>query len=324
MNRTNYQWWFDAIGGQDHNIALWSLFHGGQWYELEDLRAMPWWNAVDKIFLIGAEGHTGAFTQADARIWVWDSRYLPDQPRFHSFYWWWWQTVEVERYQNAFLKLTDPRIASPRYHFECVMTTRDKLCRKVPHRRFPVEFIQQSDLRQQCWINQTGDWIPGTDRELSDLDAYSTLERMQPYGHGDATAAIVTWIPYHIYNQAWFSVLAESRHDYNFFTEKTAKLLLSRRLFVAFGAKHLLRELRAMGFQTFGSVIDESYDDVSDDPIRWHMATEQIQQICQQDPQAVYEKVLPVLEHNRQHLLAEDLIDRAQRQMIAVLDGKYH
>jgi len=319
MTRTNCEYWFDAIGAADHNVALWSLFHDRPEYELQDLREMPWWEKVDKILLIGAEGYTGEWPQADQRIWVWDSRYLPEQPRFHSFFWWWWQTAEVERYQNAIQKLQDPRISVPRYCFECAITTGHK-----PNRQFPVRAIQQSELlRTSCLIKTDGSWIPGTDREIQRrIQQPGGNDRMQTYGHGQAQAPIVTWIPYLIYNQAWFSVLAESRWDYNFFTEKTAKLLLARRMFVAFGARYLLRELRAMGFQTFDCVIDESYDCESDDRTRWQMATEQMQQICVQDPAAIYQKVLPILEHNHQHLLRHDLQQVAQSEMIKVLNDK--
>jgi hypothetical protein len=311
---TNYPDWYHDIGGHDHSVALWVTFHEHQW-ELEELLGMPWWDRVQKIFIIGGESHSSHWTQQDPRIWVWDSRYLPQQPRFFSFFWWWWQTIEVERHQNATAKLLDPRLARPRYHFDFLAGS------PKAHRKFVQDAIRECPvLSDRCLWSPS--WIAGTETEIAHWGPHhrDSCSRL-PFWKGQ-TANVACFVPYLIFNQSWFSLLTESRLDHNFFTEKTAKMFLARRVFVAFGAVNLLQELRAMGFQTFSSVIDESYDSVTDDVLRWQMAIDQARQVCRQDPQQIYNKLLPVLEHNRQHLLQEDLVFKAKQQMIAVLHDK--
>ena len=90
-------------------------------------------------------------------------------------------------------------------------------------------------------------------------------------------------------------------------------------MFIALGAPNLLAELREMGFETFGNVLDEIYDSVSYNITRWSMAIDQIKQICAQDPSLIYEKILPVLRHNQQHLLGMEIVKQAQQQMIDML-----
>jgi hypothetical protein len=43
-------------------------------------------------------------------------------------------------------------------------------------------------------------------------------------------------------------------------TEKTAKPIWAKRLFVMFGTPGFLKKLHELGFKTFDHVIDESYD----------------------------------------------------------------
>lgn len=311
---TNYHWWYHDIGAADHNVALWATFHERH-YDLPDLKSMPWWDQVDKIFILGQESDCSHWVYEDPRIWVWDSRYLLDRPRFFSYFWWWWQTMQVEKYQNALSKLIDPRINRPRWHFDCL------LGRGRRHRDLLAKAIEASPvLRESCFVTGAGRrWMPGVDLESQWPNRSCRDDSFQLPYIGEATANVCNFLPYLIYNQSWFSVVTETRMDYNFFTEKTAKVLLGLRMFVALGAPNLLAELRAMGFETFGAVMDESYDCVLDDHTRWQMAVEQIIEICRQDPLRVYEKILPVLKHNQQHLLKTDIEQKAKQEMIDVL-----
>ena len=113
--------------------------------------------------------------------------------------------------------------------------------------------------------------------------------------------------PVEIHRRTWYSIVAETNGiGPNFFlTEKTMKQLWAKRVFVMFANSGFLSNLRDLGFETFGSVIDESYD--SDEPYnrdwkRFEKAFEQVQFLDQQDPLAVYRKLAPVLEHNHHHL----------------------
>lgn len=64
-----------------------------------------------------------------------------------------------------------------------------------------------------------------------------------------------------IWNRYQIEVVAETDPESDFwFTEKTAKCLATGKPFVLINGKHSLKRLHEMGFETYGSVIDESYD----------------------------------------------------------------
>jgi len=110
-------------------------------------------------------------------------------------------------------------------------------------------------------------------------------------------------IPLGIYQNSWYSIVAETNpSNSNFLTEKTAKPLFEKKLFVIFGSQGLLARLHSMGYKTFSSIIDESYDQEPVDRKRWEMAFEQVVKLSAQDHEAVYRQIAPILEHNHKHI----------------------
>ena len=116
--------------------------------------------------------------------------------------------------------------------------------------------------------------------------------------------SISPYVPWEIYKNTWYTVICESCHtgDSFFLTEKTTKVLYAKRVFVMFAPCQFLNNLRKLGFQTFGSIIDESYDEELIDLTRYQMAWAQMLSLTQQDPVEVYAKVKDILEHNQQRL----------------------
>jgi len=125
-----------------------------------------------------------------------------------------------------------------------------------------------------------------------------------PVGNGKTVLGVPPYgsffIPHGVYQNSWFSVVAETNSTKcNFFTEKTAKVLFGRRIFVTFGPQHSLRELRNIGFKTFSPWIDESYDEEPDNVKRWTQAFEQLVKLINHlSPQDLYDQAHSVLEHN--------------------------
>lgn len=80
----------------------------------------------------------------------------------------------------------------------------------------------------------------------------------------------------HFYNPAWyaqtnFSMVSEARVQWparsataRFVTEKTFKPIAAQHPFVVYGTPGTLTYLHELGFETFGHVIDESYDHATD------------------------------------------------------------
>lgn len=116
--------------------------------------------------------------------------------------------------------------------------------------------------------------------------------------------SISPYVPWQIYQHSWYSIVAETVGTGNrfFFSEKTTKCLYAGRPFVMFGSAEFLQGLRNLGFETFGSVIDESYDTNWLDFERFRQAFEQLRYLSCQDPIKVYDKLKPTLEHNRHRI----------------------
>jgi hypothetical protein len=114
------------------------------------------------------------------------------------------------------------------------------------------------------------------------------------------TYSISPLVPWKVYEQTWYSIVCETvcLGDTFFLSEKTTKPLFAKRLFLVYSCVNFLQKLKELGFKTFDSVIDESYDSEPDPILRFSMIEEQIQYLSQQDPQQVYEKIAPILEHN--------------------------
>jgi hypothetical protein len=129
-------------------------------------------------------------------------------------------------------------------------------------------------------------------------------------------------LPVDIYNNSYYSIVAETMvsNDHSHFTEKTAKPIVAKRLFVMFSGQYFLKNLRRLGFQTFDGVIDESYDNIADDTERFTAAWNQVERLCQLDPVWVLSQIEHILNHNQQHFLATDWHASLRQAVIEDID----
>lgn len=115
-------------------------------------------------------------------------------------------------------------------------------------------------------------------------------------------------LPLQVYAKSRHSLICEcvEKQDLFYPTEKIAKPIIAKRLFVVIGPQYYLRDLKELGFQTFSSVIDESYDAEPDPYKRWNMALEQTKRLCA--PMSRYElfKISTTVEHNYEHMMQLD------------------
>jgi hypothetical protein len=137
---------------------------------------------------------------------------------------------------------------------------------------------------------------PAIQKNKDIIDQWSTMICINGLKNGISMSHS---IPTEIYRQSWYSIVAETgTSDSLFLTEKTAKPIFEKRLFVMFGSMGLLKRLHSQGYQTFGGVIDESYDDEPDDYKRWTMAFDQVIKLSNSEPTLIYQQINPILEHN--------------------------
>jgi hypothetical protein len=203
------------------------------------------------------------------------------------------------------------------------------------HRDFVYDTIQSQNLQEQIlttYMNQKyigiGDLLIDDNFKTyfeweSDIEHLGSAvtrpsDRVQYQG---LTFALYNILPIQVYNRTAYSIVAETGLDnrYSFFTEKIAKPIMARRLFVMFSGHKFLQNLRNLGFQTFDNIIDESYDLMYNDNDRWSAAFEQVQRLCKMDQSEVFAKIAPAVEHNYSLLMNTDweqhMLDQLQQKL---------
>ena len=183
-----------------------------------------------------------------------------------------------------------------------------------PHRNFIFEQLTAHNLLDKSFVNIVGDLVgsrrldyQSPDLHIFDDPAITHQSRIRLRGLAlpglKNGLSVGHSIPINIYQNSWYSIVAETQWNFApFITEKTAKPLYMKRLFVMFGAQGTLKKLHQQGYRTFNGVIDESYDQEPNDQKRWAMAFEQVLKLAQCDHEEVYREIAPILTHNHNHI----------------------
>jgi hypothetical protein len=111
-------------------------------------------------------------------------------------------------------------------------------------------------------------------------------------------------VPVDLYQNSYCHLVIETLFDADqsggaFLTEKTYKAIKFGQPFVIIGTAHSLRTLRQQGYKTFDHVIDNSYDDITDNTQRWMAVQNSILKIRSQDMHEWFLQCLPDIEHNQ-------------------------
>lgn len=176
-----------------------------------------------------------------------------------------------------------------------------------PHRTTVYNYIHEYKLTDKIFatyssLNCDFSYEPGT------VNSNNNPDTTQNITYEGIDTSISQVIPVDIYNQTAYTIVTETDtdNDYSFFTEKIAKPLIARRLFVVFSGQHYLRNLRSLGFQTFDSVIDETYDTLEDPVHRYISAFQQVKKLCEMDQAEVLAQIQPIVDHNHKLIMEQD------------------
>lgn len=216
----------------------------------------------------------------------------------------------------------------PVFDFDCLLGARR------PHRDFAMLALQQTGLIDTS-IATYRDFFHGSlvnhqSQEFAGMFPEHTLNF--PYVSPNLDPAwevtvkldrsISPYVPWNIYNRCRYSIVCETlgTGDAFFMSEKTAKAMFAGRVFLMFGNAGFLSNLHKLGFETFGSVIDESYDNSTLDFERFELIQQQMTELAKQDYSKVIDKLQPVLDHNRNRL--QELQKEKRCEMQRILDHK--
>lgn len=115
--------------------------------------------------------------------------------------------------------------------------------------------------------------------------------------------------PKKFFDDSYWSLITERdfySDVYLGYTEKVVKAFFYRHPFIVIGLPYTLDILRNMGFMTFSSVIDESYDQEEDHEKRKKLIYNEIKKLCKLNHTEhfnLYHSIKGILDYNRQHLI---------------------
>ena len=106
------------------------------------------------------------------------------------------------------------------------------------------------------------------------------------------------------YIDTYFSVVTETVFDYpySFRTEKIWKPVAMAHPWIAVANQGYYRDMRNMGFKTFGHFIDESFDSIENSQDRIERISDVIEDLCRQDLKQFLSACEQTCKYNQQHL----------------------
>jgi len=230
----------------------------------------------------------------------------------HPWHDWFITTVHFYKYvQPHFLDQLDAYSEKPRV-FDILLGTQ-KNHRTVVYNHVKTKglddqvimtYFNKPTLTQTFDVDDTDEWIwPEGYTAVKDPNTNWTVTIVDYQGHRMSLSQI---IPTQVYNQTAYSIVAETNaeNDWVFFTEKIVKPILGRRLFIVLGNRYYLQALRDLGFKTFDSIIDESYDNAEFS--RPEVAMVQLDWLCSQPQAEVLAKIKPICDHNYNVMMNTD------------------
>lgn len=205
-------------------------------------------------------------------------------------------------------------VVNPPFDFEILLGA------KKPHRDFVMAKCQKSFLLDTSIVNYRS-VFPGPKQFDEKLEQHTEQllgadKLLYPYVSPNIknewevrpqiNYQVSDQVPWGIYNQTKYSTVLETIHqDVFFFSEKPAKVLYGKRIFIAFACQNYLAQMHdILGFKTFNGIVDESYDLEIDNVERFEMAFEQMEWLAKQDYHDIKQKAESILEYNYNRLFS--------------------
>jgi hypothetical protein len=116
------------------------------------------------------------------------------------------------------------------------------------------------------------------------------------------------------YVDTYFSVVTETVFDYpySFRTEKIWKPIAMGHPFVVVANAGYYRDLRNLGFKTFDSIIDESFDSITDNQTRIDQIVKTVESLCQQDLDQFLKECYTICKYNQERLAEASIETRKE------------
>jgi hypothetical protein len=105
------------------------------------------------------------------------------------------------------------------------------------------------------------------------------------------------------YKDTYFSLVTETvfNYPYSFRTEKIWKPVAIGHPWIVAANAGFYRDLKHMGFQTFGHLVDESFDQIENNQDRIERIAEIVEDLCRQDLAGFYKECYNTCKYNQEH-----------------------
>jgi hypothetical protein len=211
-----------------------------------------------------------------------------------------------------------------------------------PHRKYLMDHLRaQGMLSHALWTNLgsqvemafTSALDTGKTEPIRLLPSEYEIDRAVPQLNAVPDAGFVkhqlfnnTWgdaiVNHRCYTDTWFSLVTETIFDYpyTFRTEKIYKPILMAHPFVVAANRGYLRDLRNAGFQTFHTLLDESYDQIDCPQARSERIIDTVRAISYSGSGDFWKASRDICKYNQQHLVE---YNRQQRAELSTLLEQY-
>ena len=188
-----------------------------------------------------------------------------------------------------------------------------------PHRKFLIDAMRERGLLDQALWTNLGEhvemtWSSQLQTELDEpirlLPEQYEIERAVP----NMNNVPLGFVKHHLFGNTWgdaivnplayvdtyFSVVTETIFDYpyTFRTEKIWKPMIMGHPFVVAANPGYYKDLHSAGFQTFGHLIDESFDLIDDPTARANRIVDVVADICYNGAASFLEAARSVCKYN--------------------------
>jgi hypothetical protein len=200
--------------------------------------------------------------------------------------------------------------------------------RARPHRKYLLEKFRLNGLLDQTlWTNLDISPIhgniqlwQGSENVMRRTGIIKTLDSKYEFDFYKDRVNLefsVDYIKYNLFDNSWgeiylnpeayidtyFSLVSETVFDYpySFRTEKIWKPLVMGHPWIAVANQGYYRDMHNLGFQTFGHLIDESFDQIASSQVRIERISQVVEDLCQQDLTAFLAAAEETCKYNQQH-----------------------
>ena len=224
-----------------------------------------------------------------------------------------WPCLQYDSFLPKVLDYDENRLAMSEYWAKQTRTRPYKFLflngRARKHRTYLLQELA-SVLDQAIWTNLDS----ATGAVVRTLDPHYEYSAYQ----NSVIATREGFVKHQLFNDEWgdiylasapyldtcFSLVTETVFDYpySFRTEKIWKPIAIGHPFIVAANAGYYRDIRNLGFQTFGHVIDESFDSIDNNLDRQARIAMVVKDLCQQDLASFLDECYNVCKYNQQHL----------------------